>query len=78
METLRGAEVERPEASLPIYGGDDWKKRNEAEVASRPRVLPLNKRHFWTPAELQRLRDNRAAGMSEKDAVAAALAQQTV
>lgn len=27
------------------------------EIKNRPRVLPLNRRHYWTPEELEKLRN---------------------
>ena len=51
------AEKQQPRViNLPVYGGDEWARRVNAEIAQRPTVIPLDKRHKWTPEELQKLR----------------------
>ena len=55
------------------YGSEQWEKDNAAEVAARPDVLPLDKRHMWSPEEIAALRANMAAGMSREKAIALAL-----
>ena len=62
-----------PDAGLVVYGSKEWEEKNAAEVALRPRVLPLSERHYFSPAELEAIRQNMAAGMKREDAIKLAL-----
>jgi len=54
-------------------GTDVVIERAAQEISQRPRVLPLNQRHQWTPAEMESVRQNVAAGMPRDKAVQFAL-----
>lgn len=51
---------------LPVYGSAEWEQKNAEEIANRPsHVLPLNRRHFYTPQELQDIRDRKPEALAK-------------
>jgi hypothetical protein len=52
-------------ATPVVYGSKEWEEQNAKEIANRPQVLPLNKRHYFTPQELQDIRDEKTEALAE-------------
>ena len=52
-------------ATQVVYGSKEWEEQNAKEIANRPQVLPLNKRHYFTPQELQDIRDKKPEALAK-------------
>jgi hypothetical protein len=50
----------------PVYGSPEHIAQMQLEEAQRPKVLPLNQRHYYTPAELDEIRRNPEAFLANK------------
>jgi hypothetical protein len=50
----------------PAWGSEEHKAQMATEEARRPKALPLNQRHYYTPAELDEIRANPEAFLRDK------------
>lgn len=53
------------DASKIKYGSPEWEQACADEVASRPTASPIEGRHFFTPQELQDIRDGKPEALAK-------------